>query len=357
MLFNNRKSDLRGIRFHESLDDMDNSAADREVLRTLLEELGAHVLATFRARRAAFTTSQMATVSHEVMADTIYRIDREIEEALVVWLDAHWPEDWPVVLVMEGLDDPVIYPRTAECAPQATLIIDPIDGTREIMWDRRSAWLLAALAPFPANGKARLRDIEIAVMVELPTTRHRGSYRLSARRGAGVRGGFFDFAREVEEPGLPTPFEGTSLEHGFAGLFSPGPEAKEAVGSLVERLLSAYTNKPVAGLPVFDDQYISTGGQFFDLMSGRLRLYGDLRPSFMQPVPGQPQFVCHPYDVCTALIAQEAGCVIESPDGTPLDPLLDTTSAVAWMGYANADIAARARPIMQTLLERVKRGG
>ena len=49
------------------------------------------------------------------------------------------------------------------------LIVDPIDGTRGIMYDKRPAWTLAAVAPNrgPHTG---LRDCEVSVMIELPTS-------------------------------------------------------------------------------------------------------------------------------------------------------------------------------------------
>lgn len=323
-----------------------------EGLTAAMEALGAHVRDSFVNRRSALTTAEMASVSHHSPADTIYMIDREIEEAIVQWLRAQWPKHFPVQLIMEGLDEASVFPEDRE--PLGCLIIDPIDGTREIMWDRRSAWFLAGLAPIGGQPRPRLNDLQAAVMVELPPTRQRGSYRISARRGEGVRSTFLDFVRgEIACP-LPSPHPGHSLEHGYSGIFSPGPEAKGAIGEFVERLLAAYEQKPSQGLSIFDDQYTSTGGQLFDLMTGRLRLYGDLRPYFISSQVGTNPFVCHPYDICTALIAEEAGCVVEQADGTPLGLPLDTTSPVAWMGYANRGIADKARPIVQSLLPELR---
>ena len=56
-------------------------------------------------------------------------------------------------------------------------LIDPVDGTRGIMYDKRPAWFLAGLAP-QKGGLTRLSDIEIAVMVELPTTKQWRADRL-----------------------------------------------------------------------------------------------------------------------------------------------------------------------------------
>jgi hypothetical protein len=59
---------------------------------------------------------------------------------------------------------------------------------------------------------------------------------------------------------------------------------------------------------------------------------------------------CHPYDICTALIAREAGCVIEAPAGGALNYPLDTTTPVAWMGYANARLARLVRPALRRVM-------
>jgi hypothetical protein len=50
------------------------------------------------------------------------------------------------------------------------------------------------------------------------------------------------------------------------------------------------------------------------------------------------------------LIAREAGCVIERPEGGALRVPLDTTTPVAWMGYANPGLARQVRPILRRIL-------
>ena len=57
-------------------------------------------------------------------------------------------------------------------------------------------------------------------------------------------------------------------------------------------------------------------------------------------------------DIGTLLIAGEAGCIIEAPDGRPLRAPLDTTTPVAWMGYANATLARTVRPVLRRLMAR-----
>ena len=107
------------------------------------------------------------------------------------------------------------------------------------------------------------------------------------------------------------------------------------------------------GQLVFDDQYICTGGQLFELIAGHDRMLGDLRPlAYAKLGFSAATLCCHPYDICTGLIAQEAGCIIESPDGQELRSPLDTTSPVAWMGYANPTLAKLVRPVLRRIIKR-----
>ena len=79
-------------------------------------------------RRAAWTWLQSAG---ETSADTIFAIDQVADDTLVDWFEQHWPD---VELVSEGLDEPVVIGAD----PQWTVIVDSIDGTRGLMYDKRS---------------------------------------------------------------------------------------------------------------------------------------------------------------------------------------------------------------------------
>jgi hypothetical protein len=65
----------------------------------------------------------------------------------------------------------------------------------------------------------------------------------------------------------------------------------------------------------------STGGQLYELVMGHDRFVPDLRP-LLRPILKQRAFTCrlccHPHDVCTELIAREAGALITSEKGDRL---------------------------------------
>jgi hypothetical protein len=61
---------------------------------------------------------------------------------------------------------------------------------------------------------------------------------------------------------------------------------------------------------------------------------------------------CHPYDLCTALIAEEAGVILTDSSGAPADAPFDAVADVAWVGYANERVRTAVEPVLQDALRR-----
>ncbi|MBI2518617.1 MAG: inositol monophosphatase [Opitutae bacterium] len=322
----------------------------RRLLCGLQEVIRVSVLAS--RRRGAVRLSRVAAVT---AADTIYAVDKVSEAAVLAWFEARWPRREPVELVMEGLDEhgAVTYPRgTPVAQTRWKLILDPIDGTRGLMYDKRSAWSLAALAP-QRGAKTNLSDIVVAAMTELPTSKAGYADRLSAVLGHGVCAERLDLRTGRRGGFTPKPSSSPTVAHGFASLVKFFPEGKTWLAALEEKLWRELKLSGASGgEPVFDDQYLSTGGQLYALIAGHDRFIADLRPIAFRRLglAGTASLPCHPYDICTALIAREAGCVVTAPDGRPLRAPLDTTSPVAWVGYANPALARRIGPVLRRLL-------
>ena len=297
---------------------------DPDAALSLLRELGDHLRDAVLASRGI----DMARIEGETPADTIYAIDKVTDDALVDWFEQRWND---VELVSEGLHEPLVLGD-----PQWTVIVDTIDGTRGLMYDKRPAWVLAAVAPHGGT----LRDVVAAAMTELPTTKQTLADQLSAVRGSGVRAQRIDL-RTGERTRLDVrPSSATDLEHGFAQIskfFPPGKTALADIEREVFERLGAHH--------VFDDEYVSSGGQLHELLTGRDRFVADLRPLVIPSA-----LACHPYDLCTAMLLEEAGGVVTDPWGEPLDCPLDTTTPVAWVGYANGVLAGRIGPILSDAL-------
>lgn len=315
----------------------------RRLLCDLQDSIGVSVRAAqLRGAR------KMAKVAAITAADTIYAIDKVSEATVLAWFGKNWPRRWPVELVMEGIEEghAVTFPR--EIRVKQTLfkcIIDPIDGTRGLMYDKRSAWSLAALAP-QRGAKTNLSDILVAVMTELPVSKQSLADQFSAVRGRGVKAARFDLRTRRTRRIKPRPSTATDLAHGFASFAKFFPQGKTLLAAEEEKLWHALN----AGSEIFDDQYLSTGGQLHELFTGRDRFVADLRPLVLAKLRVTSSLVCHPYDICTALIAQELGCIVTAPDGRALKSPLDTTSPVAWVGYANPTLARWIGPKLKSVL-------
>ncbi len=299
-------------------------------------------------------------VSHVTSADTIYRIDTAVEPILHAFC-AEWAKTTPLVLIAEGVENEngeegvVVYPRGSSAADaEIRLIVDPIDGTRGIMYDKRAAWALAGVAP-NKGPNTRLRDIEVAVMTELPTSKMGFADVLSGIKGRGANGTRIDLATGAQQALPLNPSTASGIDHGFASVANFFPGTKRLASELMEHL-AAHLIGPadVTKATVFDDQYISTGGQFYELIVGHDRFNADLRPVFYR-MQDQPEgLCCHPYDCASMLIAEEAGVVLSDERGSPLDGPLDVTTGIAWAGYANAALRDRIQPLLRSFFDRDK---
>lgn len=306
---------------------------------------------------AKSSLEERSSVAKTEASDVIYQIDLESEAVILDWFDRHWIDRPAVQLVMEGLESEgtVIFPKTAQRA-EWICIIDPIDGTRGIMYDKRSAWFIAGMAPITeAKPTPGLADLEISVIVELPTSKAGFADHLGAVKGCGREGliseriNLFDGTRAP----LPVaPYAGTELLHGFASFCKFFPEGKELTAKVETAFFESLQSTVSDGSPlIFDDQYISTAGQFYEILMGHDRLIADLRPEIYKALELDKILCCHPYDLGGWLILKEAGCIIEHPDGTSFNGPLDTTSPVSWIAYANEAMATKVRPKLKAVVE------
>jgi fructose-1,6-bisphosphatase/inositol monophosphatase family enzyme len=321
-----------------------------------------HLIELQRAVRDVVIRSH-GTGGHEVtrstQADTIYAIDADVEPIIEDFC-REWSRIMPLVLIAEGIENEggvegvMVFPQgSSEDAAQIRLIIDPIDGTRGIMYDKRPAWSLAGIAPNKGAAATRLRDIEVAVMTELPTSKMGFADVLWAVKGNGAKGWRVDL-RDGGGKGDPlnlSPSRARTIDHGFATVSDFFPGTKVLAGEIMEHLVKHLVGAlDVTRATVFEDQYISTGGQFYELIVGHDRFVADLRP-LLYKIQKQPEgLCCHPYDCAAMLIAEEAGVLLTDGLGKPLDGPLDVTTGIAWAGYANPDLQLAIEPLLTAYL-------
>ena len=133
--------------------------------------------------------------------DTIYAIDRVSEEPLLEFFEYEVAPIAPHVLIAEGIEGAqIVLPRdTSEAQALWRIIVDPIDGTRGLLYQKRSAWVLTGVAP-NRGPETSLQDIVLAVQTEIPMVKQHLSDVLWSSRGEGARAERFDRLTGMSRP-------------------------------------------------------------------------------------------------------------------------------------------------------------
>ena len=287
--------------------------------------------------------------------DVIYAIDQISEAAIVEWFDREIAVHEPIVLVGEGLPGGrMTLPDGAkDTDARWRVIVDPIDGTRGLMYQKRPAWILTGVATNRGEDTS-LADIEVAVQTEIPLVKQHLCDQLWAVRGQGLHATRQNRLTGDRRALAVQPSPASSLRHGFATVCRFFPGGRDVLAALDEKLCDRVLTREHGEVGVFEDQYACTGGQLYALAIGQDRFVADLRPlvqRFAQQRGIAPGHCCHPYDLCTKLIAEEAGVIVTAPGGGPIDAPLDTDTNVAWIGYANRQLHVEIEPVLNELLE------
>lgn len=324
-------------------------------IREMHEQIRAAVVAA--CERSAL--EELAHVVHDDQGDTIFAIDRVSEELLIDFFEREVAPLTPLVLIAEGLPEgQIVLPRgVAENEAVWRIIVDPIDGTRGLMYQKRSAWILTGVASNYGLATG-LQDIALAVQTEIPLVKQHLSDTVWAIRGEGVQAERFNRLSGERQPLHLSPSRAETIAQGCAMLARFFPSARDELAAIDEEIIQGALGPVQPGKThCFEDQYICTGGQLYELMAGHDRFVADLRPLLETLLARRGLALglcCHPYDLCTELIARELGVIIRDPAGQPLQAPLNVEADVAWAGYANAHIQAQIEPLLQAALR--KRG-
>src|SRR5258706_3464733 len=294
-------------------------------VRRLHDEIQGAVVA--QAERQSLAA--LAAVAQDTTeGDPIFAIDRVSEQRLVAFFEAEVAPTRPLVLIAEGLPDTgsgegvSVLPRgVREEDAEVRILMDPIDGTRPYMYQKRSAWILTGIAPNRGR-ETRLADIELAVQTEIPVVKQHLADQLWARRGAGMRTERRNRLTGERAACALAPSAAPTIQQGFASISRFFPGMRVPLAEIDEEIMKATLGPVRRGkAQCFEDQYLSTGGQLYELIAGHDRFIADLRP-LMESVLRRRGIVCgiccHPYDVCTELIAREAGVIVTDERGREL---------------------------------------
>ncbi|QDU66842.1 inositol monophosphatase family protein [Engelhardtia mirabilis] len=327
-------------------------------LRALCEELRATVRTSLTGALEAGSLDALGRAEGIGAGDFAFGLDVPTERLLDGWLervaaraplslmteDSGWRHRGP-----DGSGGVRELPDFDHGGPR--IAIDPIDGTRNLMHDLRSAWTLVSYCDAGA-GPPRLGDVCAGIVAELPDSRG-GRFRVvSAARGQGCR----IEEREVADGRLLgerrlTADDDDRADHGYFPFFRYAPDLRAPIAALESAFLQRLETQEQALVEhCFDDQYICSAGQLVLTMLGRYRMVVDARPLVAARL-GRSTRPSKPYDLAGAVLcAREAGCVVEAPDGSELDFELDTLTPVAFAAFHNPATARRLAPHLRAVL-------
>ncbi|MFT7677533.1 MAG: hypothetical protein ACI8QC_001511 [Planctomycetota bacterium] len=344
-----------------------NSSRPAGSERAPLVDLGERVASAARLALAeAIASGQMGSWGRPVAqgySDVTFALDAATEAAVDLWLlerarlgplsifteDAGWRHMGPGA--SSGADpEPKTLPDFDHGGPR--IIIDPVDGTRHLMFDLRPAWCVIGQAG-PGRGTPQLAELEHAVLAELPDTRAAIGRRMAASRGAGA------ILWSVDAEGQPLDSEAPLRtdsddrpDYGYFPFYGYHPDVRAGIQSLAGAFFERLAEHEQADVAhCYDDQYIASGGQLALLCLGTYRMICDPRP-LVAARRGRATQTAKPYDLAGAvLIAREAGAVVLDLNGDDLNVPLDGSTEVGFAAFANPATRTKLWPHLNATLK------
>ena len=228
--------------------------------------------------------------------------------------------------------------------PQATLIIDPIDGTRGAKSGFECSVVSVAVTDYTQD--PRVKDVKAACVYEIKEDR-----AFIAERGGGVR--ILRRGREME------PHESDVQSNELAAWSAEvAGRPSEMIGRILGNAIDASSIR--GGFFVFN----SIAYSLTRLVTGQLSAVVDVGRRLLKDVPSSRQAFLRaghgtviglfPYDfVAAILIAREAGCIVTDAYGKPLDEVKVLESSESNV----QSIIAASNPTLHTsFLTEINRG-
>jgi hypothetical protein len=329
-------------------------------IRRIHEELRDAIL---QQCRAAGSDDLIQVAATDGAGDETFKIDTAAEKLLAPALERELlPLGVSMVALFEGQREPLVIPRgTLPDDAQFRSIWDPLDGSRALAYQLHSGWVLTSVAPNRGE-ETRLSDAVIAVQTEVPKLNQRTAVVLSGVRERpgqtpALRATVVDVQSGEERPLALAPSRSTTLAKGFiANEFYLDGHCELLAQMEDEIVLRAFGEAQEGEARVWRDTQLTSGGTLYNVLSGKVRWAHDFRPLLAETLAkqGKPMSLCaHPYDLSTApLLCEALGVVLTNPlDGSRFDAPMTLTDNVAWSAYANAELAAKLRPIVSEVLK------
>jgi hypothetical protein len=324
-----------------------------EKIKNLQFEMRDVYIKTLKEARQT-SLEKLSRIAKFGVGDLSYAIDKAPDKLLEKTFE-EWGQEMPMIVIEEEWGATTFPKGTHPEDCEIRLIIDRLDGTREIMYAKNKAWILTGIAP-NKGVKTYLDGIEIAVQTSVGKNVFGEDEVLWATKKHKTVLEIWNLDKKKFKKELPvSPSKAKTIEHGFLPIVLYFEGYKKVLGSIADKLTEKILGPVHKGLSrVFDEQYISSGGELANLVTGKYRGVIDIRP-FLGRITGTPFGLCaHPYDLCTELIVDKAGAIIDC-FGVYTDRIdkrvpLDAKTDVAFIAFANKDIKKQVEPALKEIL-------
>ncbi len=304
-----------------------------------------------------YTPEKLSQVAEQGSGDVVYKIDVRPEQIV----EKYFTEIGKEITIL-GISEKTGIRTYGDGEPEYFGIVDPLDGTRHMMYQfQDTAFSLVGLSKVKGS-HPKLGDIDFCAMLQVPNLDKKYVDLVVAEKDKPTKIERFETETWEKVKTLkPTPSKAESIKHGFVAFTSFFPPRKY-LGEIADYVVEKTIGKIEKGkAPVFFHEYISNAGQFYYLLTGKYRMVADLRPLQDEKLrkEGKELGLCaHPYDVCTALAAKQAGCIVTDGFGSEQNfwnyPC-DTETDVHFMAFANKKLYNEIAPVVREAIEKVLR--
>jgi len=296
---------------------------------------------------------ELSKIVEQGCGDVVYKIDVRAENIVENTFKRIGDEVCPILGITEKTGKRVY----GDGEPEYFIIVDPIDGTRPLMYQLHPAFSLVGIGKIIESRYPVLGDIEFCAMFQIPNLDKKYIDLVKAMKGKGTMMERYevDTWKKIKTF-RPTPSKAKSIEHGFIVISAPF-SPREYLARVGDYIVKKVVREGRAR--VFYDEYLSTAGQFYRLLLGKYRIVVDLRPlqeKLLKTKGGELGLCAHPYDVCCALSLKEVNCPITDGYGNEKDfwrfPC-DAKTDVHYIAYANEILREKIEPIILEAISKI----
>lgn len=323
-----------------------------EAYRDTLQALQEAILVETAEKQESMTVGKLGEETREGPADTVFEVDAVAETVMEDVLTEKAAEH---KLSFKLVNEEAAQQTYGEGEPDHWMILDTIDGSREIGADNGSAHSLGAVAP--GTERPSLSDVTVAVQTEIPPSFQDTGKQYRWTEEKGIETHRFEVDDEMTCLDADVPRRELSGMHNTFWCWFPPFKGERVLTEHVrttveERALEEETE-------VYPAMYISTGGQLAKLATGRYSVVADLRPLEAEYEGADDGHICRPYDICTYKAFETMGVSVYQfkPDGDGyrveegIDVPFDIDTPVSWVAYANETVAEQVHDVLIDAVE------